>query len=104
MQHSLIYWVRGFVPPSLVETDPSKLGINEIIVCLRFADPKSPSQPVYNVTFAPLLEGLSPSFEMELAMPYESTSEGVSVSIIAAKLTRSSIGMTRTSSRADLGG
>ena len=76
-QHSLVYWVRGFIPPSLVDADPAHIGLNEVLVALRFGDPKTPSQPPYNSTFSTLLKGLSPSFQLVMNMKYEETSAGV---------------------------
>lgn len=76
----MVWWTHGFILPSLTETDVTKLGINEIVITLRFADPHNSSQPSYDQTFSPVLAGLSPSWNLTVTMPYERASETITAS------------------------
>ena len=67
---SLMYYATGFIPPNLETTDKSSFAARTLIVALRFNNPKDPSQPDYNTTFAKLLQGIDFYYTKVYNVPY----------------------------------
>lgn len=67
---SLMYYLIGYVPPTVTGTDPSTFATRTLIVTLHFTDPLTPSQPSYNQTFTKLLSGMNTSNNLVQTIPF----------------------------------